>query len=89
MVLLLLNVIDVLTTGWGLSHGLAEMNPQFSFAIVPLKFLGCGALFFTSYLQSRLSLKTRILNAAILCVVIGYVFIVFNNVFWILYVLRF
>jgi hypothetical protein len=88
MTLLFLNVIDVLTTSWGLSHGFVEMNPLFSFAVVPLRFLGCGVLFLTSYLLNRLNLKTKILNAVILCVVIVYILVAINNIFWILYFLR-
>jgi hypothetical protein len=78
--LFLLNVVDVLSTSWGLSHGLAEMNPLFSFSVVPLKFLGCGLLGLTSYVQHRLNPRAKTVNAVILCVVVAYLLEVVNNI---------
>jgi len=86
-VLLILNVIDVMTTGWGLSHGLLEMNTLFSFDVVPFKFFGCGILGVTSYLQNRLNPTARVVNFVILCVVIAYMLVVVNNIYCILQVL--
>jgi hypothetical protein len=87
-VLLILNLIDAITTGYGLSHGIQEMNPLFSYAVVPGKFLGCGVLFVTSYLQNQLNPKAKYVNAAILCVVIIiYLFVVVNNIFSLLTIL--
>ena len=54
-ILLVLNVIDVATSSYGLSIGLREINPFFSLtaAVLACKFLGCGMLFAASYLQYR------------------------------------
>lgn len=87
--LFLLGVADVLSTGWGLSNGLVEMNPLFSFALVPLKFLGCGLLGLASHLQSRLNPKVKFVNVVVLCVMIAYSVVVANNINCILQVLRF
>ena len=85
--LFLLNAIDVLSTSWGLSNGLVEMNPMFSFGIVPLKFLGCGVLGVTAFLQNRLNPNARAVKTVILCVVIAYMLVVANNIYYILQVL--
>lgn len=89
VVLLVLNVVDVMTTGWGLSHGLLEMNTLFSFGVVPFKFFGCGILGVASYLQSRLDPKARFVSAVILVMVIVYLLVVVNNFFCVFQVLRF
>jgi hypothetical protein len=83
-ILLMLNAIDVTTTAYGLSHGLNEGNPLFSFAIIPEKFLGCGILLAASWFTTRLSSATRYVNIAILSVVVVYLFVVGNNLFLIL-----
>jgi hypothetical protein len=85
-VLFFLNVVDVLSTGWGLSHGLVEMNFLFSFSVVPFKFLGCGLLGFASYVQYRLNPRAKIVNAAVLSVIVAYVLVVINNIYCILLV---
>jgi hypothetical protein len=80
-ILLILNLVDVLTTNYGLSRGLIEINPLFSYAVIPGKFLGCGILFTTSYLQSKLCPKTRVINDIIISIIIAfYVFVVLNNI---------
>ena len=79
-VLLVLNMVDALMTEHGLSVGLREVNPLFSFAAIPAKFLGCTALFATAYLQNRLNPKAKIINDAVVCiVVIFYFFVVGHN----------
>jgi len=79
-ILLILNLADTLTTRYGLSLGLAEANPFFSFTATPLKFLGCGTLFVTSFLQNRLHPKAKSINDVILGIVIAvYVCVVLNN----------
>jgi hypothetical protein len=80
-VLLLLNIADVMSTRWGLTIGLVEMNPLFSFAIVPLKFMGWGILFVASYLQNRLAPTSRVVDAAIFCMTIAQLIVVTNNVY--------
>ena len=82
--LLVLNVIDVITTAYGLSIGLKEMNPLFSFAAVPGKFLGCELLFVASWFQDRSNSVARYVNTAILSVVVVYLFVVGNNMLLIL-----
>jgi hypothetical protein len=82
-VLLLLNVADVLSTRWGLTIGLVEMNPLFSFAAIPLKFMGWGILFVASYLQNRLAPTARGVRALILCIAIAQFIVVTNNIYWI------
>jgi len=71
-VLLMLNIIDVVTTSYGLSIGLREINPLFSLSVLVLfgKFLGCAALFATSYLQNRLYPQGKNYIAVVLCIVI-------------------
>jgi len=44
-ILLILNAVDVITTGYGLSLGLSEGNPLFSIAVISGKFFGCGIPF--------------------------------------------
>jgi len=79
-ILLILNIVDALTTSYGLSRGLVETNPLFSYAAIPAKLLGCGTFFATSYLQSRLNPKAKIINDIILSIMIViYVFVVLNN----------
>ena len=78
-VLLFLNVVDVLTTGWGLSHGLQEINPLFSVGVIPLKFLGCSIIGYTSYLQYQLNSNAKAVNAVILIIVFAYLAVVVNN----------
>lgn len=85
-VLFFLNVVDVLSTSWGLSHGLVEMNFLFSFSVVPLKFLGCGLLGLASYVQYRLNPCAKAVNVAILGVIVGYLLVVVNNIYCILLV---
>jgi hypothetical protein len=86
-VLLFLNVIDVLTTGWGLSHGLQEINPLFSFGVIPLKFLGCSIIGYTSYLQYQLNSNAKAVNVVILIIVFAYLAVVVNNFYRIFQVL--
>ena len=86
--LFFLNVADVMSTRWGLSVGLVEMNPLFSFAVVPLKFMGCGILFLASYLQNRLAPGMKVINAAILCVATAQLLVVTHNVYCIFQVLK-
>lgn len=84
-ILLVLNIIDAVSTNYGVLHGLQEINPLFSNAVIPAKFLGCAILFATSFLVNRLSPKVKILNNAILfCAVIFYVFVIVNNAFLII-----
>jgi len=79
-ILLVLNIIDVVSTNYGLLYGLQEINPLFSNAIIPGKLLGCAILFVTSFLANRLSPKVKVLNNAILsCTVIFYLFVIVNN----------
>lgn len=80
-IVLTLNAIDVITTVYGLSHGLNERNPLFSFAVIPAKFLGCEILFAASWFATRLSSATRYVNIAILSVLVVYLFVVGNNLF--------
>jgi hypothetical protein len=85
-VLFFLNVVDVLSTGWGLSRGLVEMNFLFSFSVVPFKFLGCGLLGLASYVQYRLNPCAKAVNVAVLIVIVAYVLVVVNNICCILLV---
>jgi len=86
----LLNIADLLTTNWGLSNGLIEMNPLFSFGFfVPLKFLGCGMMGLASYLQYRINPASKFLKAGFLCVAIVYSVVIINNFQCILQVLSF
>ena len=48
-ILLILNALDVLSTIYGLSRGALEMNPLFSYAVIPGKFLGCDILFIVTH----------------------------------------
>jgi len=83
-ILLTLNAIDITTTIYGLSHGLSEGNPLFSFAIIPEKMLGCQILLIASWFATRLNSATRYVNIAILSVVVVYLFVVGNNLLLIL-----
>jgi Domain of unknown function (DUF5658) len=67
-ILLLLNVIDVATSSYGLSIGLREINPLFSLSVTVLtgKFLGCGMLFVSSYLQYKFYPNAKIYMATVL-----------------------
>jgi hypothetical protein len=85
-ILLTLNAIDVATTFFGLSHGLNEMNPLFSFAVIPEKILGCQILLIASWFATRLSFATRYVNIAILSLVVLYFFVVGNNILLILHI---
>ena len=87
--LFLLSIADVLSTGWGLSNGLVEVNPLFSSAMVPLKFLGCGMLCLASRLQNRLDPNARFVSFVVLGVVIAYSLVLVNNIVCILHALRF
>ena len=79
-ILLILKLVDASTTGYDLSRGLVEDNPIISYAALPAKLLGCGTFFATSYLQSRLNTKGKIINDIILGImVVIYVFVVLNN----------
>ena len=83
MILLALNVIDVVTTGYGLSIGLREINPLFSLSGVVLfgKFFGCGVLFATSYLQFRFFPQEKNYIAIVLSVLIFvYLLTTSNNI---------
>ena len=78
-ILLILNALDVLSTIYGLSRGAREMNPLFSYAVIPGKFLCCDILFITAYLQNKLNPKARCVNITILSVTIIYLFVIINN----------
>jgi hypothetical protein len=84
-ILLFLNFLDSVTTVYGLSNGLVETNPLFSWEIMPAKSICCGVLFVTSYLQSRISFKGKILQDGVICsMIIFYLFVVCNNTLLIL-----
>lgn len=79
--LLFLNLADSVTTRYGLSRGLVEANPLFFYAEIPVKFLGCGALFITPLLQDRLTPRAKVVNSIILkTMIIIYIFVVLNNI---------
>jgi hypothetical protein len=78
-ILLILNALDVLSTIYGLSRGALEMNPLFSYAVIPGKFLCCGILFITASIQNKLNPKARYVNITILSVTIIYLFVIGNN----------
>jgi hypothetical protein len=76
---LVLNLIDVLTTKYGLSIGLVEMNPLFS-AIIPGKIFVCAIFFATSYFLNRYKVWTKHLNdIALIILIVFYVVVVLNN----------
>ena len=86
-VLLMLNVIDVASTSYGLSIGLREINPLFSLSGIVLfgKFLGCAALFATSYLQHKFYPKGNNYIAVVLVIlIIVYLITTSNNIIHIL-----
>ena len=89
-VLLVLNMIDVATTSYGLSIGLHEFNPLFSPSATVLfgKFLGCAMLFGSSYLQYKFYPNSRGYIAVVLCVLIFvYLLTTANNIISIVRVL--
>jgi hypothetical protein len=76
---LVLNLIDVLTTKYGLSIGLVEMNPLFS-AIIPGKIFVCATFFATSYFLHRYKVWTKQLNNVVLIgLIVFYLIVVINN----------
>ena len=82
-VLLMLNVVDVASSSYGLSIGLREVNPLFSLSAMVLlgKFFGCAALFATSYLQHRFYPEGKNYVAVVLVVLIFvYLLTTSNNV---------
>jgi len=79
--LLTLNVLDIISTQYGLTIGLREINPLFSNAIIPGKFLGCTVLYFSSFFANRLDSKVKTCVDGILCcVIIFYVLVLANNI---------
>ena len=79
--ILTLNILDVMSTQYGLALGLQEVNPLFSDAIVPGKFLGCLILFWPSFFANRLNSRVKIcVDTILFCVSIFYTLVLANNI---------
>lgn len=79
-ILLMLNLVDMLSTNYGLSLGLTEINPLYSNVAVLGKMFGCCILFAVCYVQYRWQTNTKKINNIILgLLILFYVGVVINN----------
>jgi hypothetical protein len=77
----MLNLLDLLTTNYGLSRGLTEANPLFTEAAIPGKLIACGIFFAISYLQERWHARTKKFLDIVLIILISlYIYVVINNI---------
>lgn len=71
----------MLTTSYGLSLGMREINPLYSDVGVFGKMFGCAVLFGVCYVQYRWQINTKKINNIILgLLILFYVAVITNNI---------